>query len=68
MPEHLLDAAEVGAALEQVRGERMPEQVRVHLQHYFSFYAVVLSALLIHYYFDHFLFLQVDDVITPRWT
>jgi uncharacterized membrane protein YhaH (DUF805 family) len=36
-------------------------------QHYFSFYAVVLSALLIHYYFDHFLFLQVDDVITPRW-
>jgi hypothetical protein len=28
---------------------------------------VVLSALLIHYYFDHFLFLQVDDVITPRW-
>jgi hypothetical protein len=39
-----------------------PEQ-----QHYFSFYSVVLSALLIHYYFDHFLFLQVDDVITPRW-
>ena len=39
-----------------------PEQ-----QHYFSFYTVVLSALLIHYYFDHFLFLQVDDVITPRW-
>jgi hypothetical protein len=37
-------------------------------QHYFSFYTVVLSALLIHYYFDHFLFLQVDDVITPRWT
>ena len=37
-------------------------------QHYFSFYAVVLSALLIHYYFDHFLFLQVDDVITPRWS
>ncbi len=37
-------------------------------QHYFAFYAVVLSALLIHYYFDHFLFLQVDDVITPRWT
>ena len=40
-----------------------PEQ-----QHYFAFYSVVLSALLIHYYFDHFLFLQVDDVITPRWT
>jgi hypothetical protein len=37
-------------------------------QHYFSFYSVVLSALLIHYYFDHFLFLQVDDVITPRWS
>jgi hypothetical protein len=37
-------------------------------QHYFAFYTVVLSALLIHYYFDHFLFLQVDDVITPRWT
>ncbi|HEX2864635.1 MAG TPA: hypothetical protein VHN99_08695 [Deinococcales bacterium] len=37
-------------------------------QHYFSFYAVVLSALLIHYYFDHFLFLQVDEVITPRWS
>ena len=37
-------------------------------QHYFSFYTVVLSALLIHYYFDHFLFLQVDDVITPKWT
>ena len=35
--------------------------------HYFAFYSVVLSALLIHYYFDHFLFLQVDDVITPRW-
>jgi hypothetical protein len=37
-------------------------------QHYFSFYTVVLSALLVHYYFDHFLFLQVDDVITPRWS
>ena len=37
-------------------------------QHYFAFYSVVLSALLIHYYFDHFLFLQIDDVITPRWT
>jgi hypothetical protein len=37
-------------------------------QHYFSFYSVILSALLIHYYFDHFLFLQVDDVITPKWT
>ena len=35
--------------------------------HYFTFYTVVLSALLIHYYFDHFLFLQVDDVITPDW-
>jgi len=37
-------------------------------QYYFAFYSVVLSALLIHYYFDHFLFLQIDDVITPRWT
>jgi hypothetical protein len=37
-------------------------------QHYFSFYTVVLSALLIHYYFDHFLFLQIDDVVTPRWS
>jgi hypothetical protein len=37
-------------------------------QHYFSFYSVILSALLIHYYFDHFLFLQVDEVITPKWT
>jgi hypothetical protein len=37
-------------------------------QHYFAFYTVVLSALLIHYYFDHFLFLQVDDVITPKWS
>ena len=35
-------------------------------QHYFAFYVVVLSALLIHYYFDHFLFLRIDDVITPR--
>jgi len=40
-----------------------PEQ-----QHYFSFYSVVLSALLIHYYFDHFLFLQIDEIITPRWS
>jgi hypothetical protein len=37
-------------------------------QHYFAFYSVVLSALLVHYYFDHFLFLQVDDVITPKWS
>ena len=29
MAEHLLDAPEVGAALEQVRGEGVPEQVRV---------------------------------------
>ena len=36
-------------------------------QHYFAFYVTVLSALLIHYYFDHYLFLQVDEVITPRW-
>ncbi len=35
--------------------------------HYFSFYSVILSALLVHYYFDHFLFLQIDEVITPKW-
>jgi hypothetical protein len=29
MPEHLLDAAEVGATLEQVSCERVPEEVRV---------------------------------------
>jgi hypothetical protein len=36
-------------------------------QHFFAFYAVILSCLLIHYYFDHFLFLQRDKVITPEW-
>ena len=35
-------------------------------QHYFCFYVSVLSALLIHYYFDHFLFLRIAGVITPR--
>src|SRR4051794_22415661 len=30
MAEHLLHASEVGAALEQVRRERVAEQVRVH--------------------------------------
>jgi hypothetical protein len=34
-------------------------------QHYFAFYSVVLSFLLIHYYFDHFLFLGLDEKITP---
>ena len=34
-------------------------------QHYFCFYVSVLSALLIHYYFDDFLFLRIDGVITP---
>jgi hypothetical protein len=34
-------------------------------QHYFAFYSVVLSFLLIHYYFDHFLFLHRDRTITP---
>jgi hypothetical protein len=29
MPEHLLDAPQVGTALEQVRGERVPEEMRV---------------------------------------
>ena len=36
-------------------------------QHFFAFYSVVLSCLLIHYYFDHFLFLQRDKIITPKW-
>jgi hypothetical protein len=36
-------------------------------QYYFSFYSVILSFLLIHYYFDHFLFLYVDHRITPRF-
>ena len=31
-------------------------------QHYLCFYASVLSALLIHYYFDHFLFLRIDGI------
>src|SRR6266540_2736383 len=30
MAEHLLDAAQVGSAFEQVRGEGVPEQVRMH--------------------------------------
>ena len=34
-------------------------------QHYFCLYVSVLSALLIHYYFDHFLFLRIDGIITP---
>ena len=34
-------------------------------QHYFCFYMSVLSALLINYYFDHFLFLRIDGIITP---
>ena len=29
MPEHLLDRAEIGSTLEEVRGEGVPEQVRV---------------------------------------
>ncbi|HTR19882.1 MAG TPA: hypothetical protein VMH88_03435 [Gemmatimonadales bacterium] len=36
-------------------------------QHYFAFYAVILSFLLIHYYFDHFLFLHADTKITPQF-
>jgi len=36
-------------------------------QHYFAFYSVVLSFLLIHYYFDHFIFLHADERITPRF-
>ena len=34
-------------------------------QYYFSFYSVILSFLLIHYYFDHFLFLNLDQKLTP---
>jgi hypothetical protein len=36
-------------------------------QHFFAFYSVILSFLLIHYYFDHFIFLQRDRVITPTF-
>jgi hypothetical protein len=36
-------------------------------QHYFAFYSVILSFLLIHYYFDHFLFLHADAKITPKF-
>ena len=43
-----------------------PGDVSQH--HYFAFYVSMLSCLLVHYYFDHFLFLQVDDVVTPRWS
>ena len=34
-------------------------------QHYFCFYVSVLSALVIDFYFDHFLFLCLDGIITP---
>jgi len=30
MAQHLLDAAQVGTAFEQVRGERVAQQVRMH--------------------------------------
>ena len=36
-------------------------------QHFFAFYSVMLSFLLVHYYFDHFIFLQRDHVITPSF-
>jgi len=36
-------------------------------QHFFAFYSVMLSCLLVHYYFDHFIFLQRDKVITPTF-
>ncbi len=36
-------------------------------QHFFAFYSVILSFLLVHYYFDHFIFLQRDRVITPSF-
>src|SRR4051794_13092310 len=31
MPEHLLDRAQVGAAIEQMGGERVPQGVRMHV-------------------------------------
>jgi hypothetical protein len=34
---------------------------------FFAFCRVILSFLLIHYYFDHFIFLQRDRVNTPRF-
>ena len=36
-------------------------------QHFFAFYSVILSCLLIHYYFDHF-DPQRDQVITPSFS
>ncbi len=36
-------------------------------QHYFAFYSVILSFLLVHYYFDHFIFLGTDREITPTF-
>jgi len=36
-------------------------------QHFFAFYSVMLSFLLVHYYSDHFIFLQRDRVITPSF-
>jgi hypothetical protein len=36
-------------------------------QHFVAYYGVVLSCLLVHYYFDHFIFLQRDKVITPSF-
>jgi hypothetical protein len=36
-------------------------------QHFFAFYSVMLSCLLVHYYFDHFIYLQRDQVITPTF-
>jgi len=36
-------------------------------QHYFAFYSVILSFLLVHYYFDHFIFLGRDREITPTF-
>ena len=33
---------------------------------YFCCYVAVLSALLDHNYFDHFLYLRIDGIITPR--
>ncbi|QXD16519.1 hypothetical protein GQ464_006105 [Rhodocaloribacter litoris] len=50
----------------QMMGSLLHDQVYSD-QHYFAFYSVVLSFLLIHYYFDHFIFLGIDEKITPAF-
>jgi hypothetical protein len=55
-------AFETGAPFSMVFVGQIPSG-----QHFFSFYSVILSCLLVHYYFDHFVFLQRDKIITPNW-